>query len=132
MAALAHRSAWLLPRPGRHWGARAALLALLCVATMHAALAADGRALVASGAVALERPQAAPVPVAAGTEFERGDLIRTGSDGRVQIRFTDGSIVSLQPGTAFRIDDYRFDATGQRGFFFLVRGALRTITGAIG
>ena len=132
MAATANESAWLLPRPGRHWGIRAALLALLCVATIHAALAADGRALVASGAVALERPQAAPVPVAAGTEFERGDLIRTGSDGRVQIRFTDGSIVSLQPGTAFRIDDYRFDATGQRGFFFLVRGALRTITGAIG
>ncbi|MEB2336433.1 MAG: FecR family protein, partial [Burkholderiales bacterium] len=109
------------------------LLALLAwTAGTQAAMAADGRALVASGSVTVQRGAAAPAAVAAGTEFDSGDVIRTGQDGRVQIRFTDGAIFSLQPGTTFRIDDYRFDASGQRSFFFLVRGALRTITGAIG
>src|SRR5690606_9911321 len=41
-------------------------------------------------------------------------------------------IFSLQPRTVFRIDDYQFDAQEQRGFFSLLRGALRTATGQIG
>jgi hypothetical protein len=113
-------------------------LAMLCLALLgwaagaQPAIAADGRALVASGSVTVQRGPAAPAPVSTGTEFESGDVIRTGADGRVQIRFTDGAIFSLQPGTTFRIDDYRFDSNSQRGFYFLVRGALRTISGAIG
>ncbi len=133
MAAFSASSGSLLARIRRTGGWRAVLLALIAWgAVTQAAVAADGRALVTSGDVALERQQSAPVRVGVDTEFERGDVIRTAGDGRVQIRFTDGSLVSLQPGTTFRIDDYRFDANGQRGFFFLVRGALRTITGAIG
>lgn len=106
----------------------------LCAA-MQAAHAEDGRALVVAGNVMLERasPGAFSITaVSAGTEIRSGDVVRTGPDGRVQIRFSDGSIVSLQPRTAFRVDQYRFDREGQRAFFYLVRGALRTITGAIG
>ncbi|MCZ7561311.1 MAG: FecR family protein [Burkholderiaceae bacterium] len=127
-----------LPSIRRVARARADWLTLCCLvwlvwtAGLQPAVAADGRALVASGGVTVQRGAAAPTPVAAGAEFESGDVIRTGADGRVQIRFTDGAIFSLQPGTAFRIDEYRFDGPSQRGFFFLVRGALRTISGAIG
>ncbi|MEZ5604971.1 MAG: FecR family protein [Burkholderiaceae bacterium] len=114
------------------WLAMLCLVLLGWAAGAQPAVAADGRALVASGSVTVQRGPAAPAPVSTGTEFESGDVIRTGADGRVQIRFTDGAIFSLQPGTTFRIDDYRFDANSQRGFYFLVRGALRTISGAIG
>src|SRR5690606_18862335 len=113
------------------WLAMLCLVLLGWAAGAQPALAADGRALVASGSVTVQRGPVAPAPVSTGTEFESGDVIRTGADGRVQIRFTDGAIFSLQPGTTFRIDDYRFDANSQRGFYFLVRGALRTISGAI-
>jgi hypothetical protein len=44
-------------------------------------------------------------------------------------------MVSLQPQTQFRIDAYEFkgQADGsEKGFFSLLKGALRTITGAIG
>ena len=53
-----------------------------------------------------------------------GDTIVTG-DGRAQIRFTDGSLVSLRPNSQFRIDEYNYpgapDGT-EKGFFSLLKG----------
>jgi hypothetical protein len=53
-----------------------------------------------------------------------------------QLRFTDGAMVSLQPQTTqFRIDAYEFKGQpdgSEKGFFSLLKGAMRTITGAIG
>lgn len=72
--------------------------------------------------------------LARGEKVSPGDTVDTGS-GRVQLRFTDGAMVSLQPQTLFRIDAYEFkgQADGsEKGFFSLLKGALRTITGAIG
>ena len=69
-----------------------------------------------------------------GSALEAGDTVRTGQ-GRAQIRFTDGGYTSLQPGTEFRIDDYNYDAKREEesvGFFSLLKGGLRTITGVIG
>ena len=61
--------------------------------------------------------------------------LRRESQIRAQLRFTDGAMVSLQPRTQFRIDAYEFkgEADGsEKGFFSLLKGAMRTITGAIG
>jgi hypothetical protein len=70
-------------------------------------------------------------PLARGTELDNGDTVRT-NDGRAQIRFTDGAYVSLQPNTEYSIRDYRYDSGNERGFFSLLKGAMRTVTGAIG
>jgi hypothetical protein len=51
------------------------------------------------------------------------------------LRFSDGAYVSLQPDTQFRVDEYRYDGKtdgSERGFFSLVKGGLRTITGLVG
>ncbi|MCZ7653437.1 MAG: FecR family protein [Rhodocyclaceae bacterium] len=51
------------------------------------------------------------------------------------MRFSDGAQVSLAPQTQFRIDEYRFagKADGnEKGFFSLLKGAMRTITGLVG
>jgi len=73
-------------------------------------------------------------PLARGAEVSPGETVDTGA-GRAQLRFTDGAMVSLQPQTQFRIDAYEFkgqaDGDG-KGFFSLLKGAMRTITGAIG
>src|SRR3954447_15635220 len=69
--------------------------------------------------------------LAKGTEVDSGDTVNT-RDGRVQLRFTDGAYISLQSQTLFRIDDYRYDGKSDgsgRGFFSLLKGGLRTITG---
>ncbi len=69
-----------------------------------------------------------------GSTLSAGDTVRTGR-GRAQIRFTDGGYTSLQPNTEFRIDEYNYDAKRKEesiGFFSLLKGGLRTITGIVG
>src|SRR5690606_39875483 len=117
------------------WGWLVGPLLALSLFLGGTALAADGRLIAAAGEVTVERPErGGPRSVAAevGFELQAGDTIRTGPDGRAQLRLNDGAIFSLQPRTVFRIDEYRFDAERQRGFFSLLRGALRTATGQIG
>ncbi|WP_018413220.1 FecR family protein [Methyloversatilis thermotolerans] len=72
-------------------------------------------------------------PLAKGAPINSGDLVDTGS-GRAQMRFTDGALVSLQPQTQFRVDDYAFAGkpSEDKGFFSLLKGGLRTITGLVG
>jgi hypothetical protein len=69
-----------------------------------------------------------------GLPVGSGDTVDTGS-GRAQLRFTDGAYVSLQPQSKFRIDEYRFQGKtdgSERGFFSLLSGGMRTITGLVG
>lgn len=73
-------------------------------------------------------------PLTRGAEVSPGETVDTGA-GRVQLRFSDGAMVSLQPQTQYRIDAYEFKGQpdgSERGFFSLLKGAMRTITGAIG
>ena len=107
-----------------------------------AALAGAGSAVAApagnvdfaTGGVTITGTDGTARPAARGQELQSGDRIVT-TNGRAQIRFTDGAFVSLQPNTDFAIRDYRFEGKtdgSERGVFGLVRGALRTVTGAIG
>jgi len=63
-----------------------------------------------------------------------GERLETGK-GRLQIRFTDGSFVSLQPNTVFGLDNYTFARNKPKEgslLFNFARGGMRTISGAIG
>ncbi len=63
------------------------------------------------------------------------DLLRTSDRGRLQIRFSDGSRLSLKPATEFRIAEYRFEKDKPeegRAFYKLLKGGMRTISGQIG
>jgi hypothetical protein len=73
-------------------------------------------------------------PLSKGGNVESGETIST-NEGRVQVRFTDGAQVSLQPGTQYRVDDYAFSGRNdgqEKGFFSLLKGSFRTVTGLIG
>src|SRR5262249_4014738 len=73
-------------------------------------------------------------PLARGAELNNGDTVRT-AQGRAQLRFSDGAYVSLQPDSEFAIRDYRFDGKTdgtERGFFGLLKGAMRTVSGLVG
>jgi len=128
----------LTTRPAR---ARSPLRALLFILlswflTTGTVFANEAHLILVAGDVELQRaaggrPVQSLVPVT-GALVQAGDTLITGINGRVQLRFSDGSLISLQPRSEFRIDDYRFDMQQQRGFFSLVRGALRTISGAVG
>jgi len=73
-------------------------------------------------------------PLVKGNEITSGETVVTG-DGRAQLLFSDSSVVSLQPKTEFKIDEYRFNGKPdgeEKGFFSLIKGGLRTISGLIG
>lgn len=89
----------------------------------------------AAGSVTAVNSTGAQRPLTKGAEVGNGDTIRTGDGGRAQVRFSDGAIVSLQPATEFRIDNYQYASKSdgqEKGFFSLLKGGMRTITGLIG
>src|SRR5580765_2646747 len=113
----------------------ALLVALVYAAVANEAGAAAGRVDFASTGTTVAGADGRQRPLAKGAELDKGDTVRTGNDGRAQIRFTDGAYVSLQPNTEFAIKDYNFEGKtdgSERGIFGLARGAMRTVTGLIG
>lgn len=96
--------------------------------------AAAGKVAFAWGDVTIESPSGTKADIKRGVQLESGDTVVT-KRGRAQLRFTDGSFVSLQPESSFQIEDYSYEAEKQaedRSVFKLFRGGLRTITGLIG
>ena len=70
-----------------------------------------------------------------GDIFSAGDTINTGKGALAQLKFTDGALVSLQPNSSFRVDEYTYNGTAdgsEKGSFSLLQGGMRTITGAVG
>jgi len=63
------------------------------------------------------------------------DLLKTGAKGRLQIRFSDGSRLSLKPDTEFKIAEYQFESDKPeegKAIYKLLKGGMRTISGQIG
>jgi hypothetical protein len=73
-------------------------------------------------------------PLQSGDSVASGETIVT-TEGRLQVRFSDGSMMSLRPNTELKVEDYRYtqgDDNRSNAFYELVRGGLRAITGYIG
>ena len=72
------------------------LLALVSAAFAGEAGAAAGRVEFAVGGASVVGTNGLARPLAKGAELDTGDTVRT-TDGRVQLRMTDGGYISLQP-----------------------------------
>lgn len=73
-------------------------------------------------------------PLTRGSEIQVGDTVNT-QQGRAQLRFEDGAYMSLQPETAFKVEQFRFRDNGGGDdsiIMNLLKGGMRTITGLIG
>ena len=94
-----------------------------------------GRVLVAVGEVTVQRG-GRDAPLITGAEVFSGDTVTVGDTSNAQIGFTDLAIVALRSKSVFRIDEYAFDRNNEsalsKALFSLLRGGLRTVTGAIG
>jgi hypothetical protein len=61
------------------------------------------------------------------------DTVTTYEGSKAQLRFTDGSMVSLSQNSLFKIEEYEFGGDGgEKAVYNLLKGGLQTITGAIG
>lgn len=116
--------------------ARAALMAAVLVALSGGASAADpaGRVVSATGRVEATGADGQTRAVRKNDMVDAGDTLST-NDGRAQIHFRDGGVIALKPRTQFRIDEYNYAGSedgSERGFFSLLKGGFRAISGAIG
>lgn len=93
-----------------------------------------GVAQFIAGDVNVRRPDGGTTPLSKGKDIESGESILTGVNGRAQVKFTDGGLISLQPNTEFRIASYVDQADPKQDRFLvdLLRGSMRAITGLIG
>ena len=97
--------------------------------------ASAGRIIILRGEVVAVDGTGSRRALSRGSPVFQGDTLFTQKGAEVQLRFTDGALVSLLPESRFRIDAYRYDGEpgGQdRAFFSLLKGGLRSITGMIG
>ena len=111
----------------------AVLLLLLPVAAMAAEPA--GFVLMASGKVFALQSDQALRPLKRKSPFYPGESLKTEANSRAQMRFRDGSLISMRPETEIRIDEFRYqeDEKGEdKNIFTLINGGFRTITGKIG
>lgn len=112
---------------------RTTLIALL-LATIAATPVAAEIATVkrVSGSAAIERNKR-PLPVAAGTKLEVGDLLSTGKDGRISVTFIDESRFSVGPGSRIRLTQFDFDDATHKGQSKtqVEKGSLAVVSGQI-
>ena len=65
-----------------------------------------GTAQFAIGDVNVLQTDGRAAALVKGQSIESGQAIVTGQNGRAQVRFSDGGLVSLQPNTEFKISNY--------------------------
>ncbi|RZO85958.1 MAG: hypothetical protein EVA65_03215 [Oceanococcus sp.] len=119
------------------------ILLLLLMTLPGLAMADSGRILYVTGQVTVERGGKLYRAVKNARVVE-GDTISTSATGRLHIRMSDRTLLSLKPDTRFTIESYRHaaarststpgssSASGDRSVFGLLKGGFRAITGLIG
>lgn len=113
--------------------ARLALLMGMVAAWPLTGLAAAGLVQFAAGDVQLRRGETLS-RLSKGSELDGGDVVLTGTEGRAQIRFSDGGLVALYPDSQFTVTRYADGAGAGEDHFVvnLLRGGMRALTGLIG
>ena len=98
-----------------------------------------GTVIAVSGSVSALSADGKSRVLQKGALLSQGETAVTGKDGRVDLRFSDESLVQLRPETQFRVDEYSYVVTGsgktdgnEKSFFSLLKGGFRAISGMIG
>jgi VCBS repeat-containing protein len=92
-----------------------------------------GNIQTAIGYGALRRANGIAVQVTVGDPVCQGDEIETAADGRIGIRFVDGTVFSLSPGTRVVLNEFFQDASGipRSAMFRVTRGTFAFIAGQV-
>lgn len=88
-----------------------------------------------SGPLVAKKPDGTVKVLAVKSEVESGDTLVSEKNTYAQVKFIDNSQVTLRPGTTFKIEKFAYDADkpdADKASFDLVKGGLRSVTGALG
>ncbi len=104
------------------------------VSPVNAGEAGAGQAVFVHGDTFVRSIKGADAPLRRGDLVNAGDTVVTAAKAMVQLRMSDGTLISIRPDSQFRIEDYQYEnnATRDRSFYQLIKGGFRSITGAIG
>jgi hypothetical protein len=91
-----------------------------------------GRVKVASGSASIIRG-GQTIAAKPGLALQKGDILRTGKDGRIGATFYDNSRFATGPNSSVTINEFLFDDTTHDGKFVtqVDRGSLAIISGQI-
>ena len=101
-----------------------------------------GKVVAATGTVTIERAEAMvvqanvdgqAVQTKVGDLVYRGDVVRTGADGRVGINFTDGTSFNLSSNARMALNEFVYDPNGKSNstLFNLSKGTFTFVAGRI-
>lgn len=111
------------------------LLAVWCAATVVQAAPAIGTVTQLSGPLLAKKADGTIRVLGIQSLVEAGDTLSTQKKGYAQIKFSDDSLLILQPKTALAIDKFSYDAAKPQldhADFTLIQGGLRLNVGLIG
>jgi hypothetical protein len=102
---------------------------------------AIGKVVSVSGAVTIDRANAAVVQASAGSAPQvkdgdlvyRGDVVSTGPDGKVSLVFADGTAFNVSNNARMELNEFVYNPDGKSNssMFNLVRGAFTFVAGKI-
>ena len=87
-----------------------------------------------SNSVSMQSTSSKTATAIVGTTFAPGTTFDTGADGRAVLKFADGQIVVLGPGSVLTVGQYKFDPSDLKtssSTLELVNGAMRFVSGYI-
>jgi len=101
-----------------------------------------GKVITAAGAVSVEHTSAVivqasisgqPSSVHAGDSIYLGDIVSTGSDGRIGIAFTDGTAFDLSPNARMVMNEFVYDPNSKANssLLTLTKGTFTFVAGKI-
>lgn len=93
-----------------------------------------GIVIIASGDVVAHKMDDTDRPLKRRSRIYTGEIIVVGEHSKAQLRFLDGTILSLKSGTELRIDAFSYGEEAGRedvNIVTLIKGGFRTITGAV-
>lgn len=112
------------------------IFTLVSMCLPHSAWASvAGRFQFVAGDVRIVSADGRERPAIKGGEVNEKESILSGKTGSAQLRMVDDGIVAVRPETSLRIDEYKLadkESGAERGFFSLLKGGFRSITGLIG
>ncbi|TXT27157.1 MAG: hypothetical protein FD134_232 [Gallionellaceae bacterium] len=93
-----------------------------------------GRVMLVSGELSAKEGGGKERKLVIGAPVYEGDTLNTGSGAHAIVAFRDESRVTLQPGTSFKVEAFKFDraAEQENAVMRLLKGGVRVITGLIG
>ncbi len=97
-------------------------------------LLAVGTITAATGTVSIER-ESQSLAAASGFALKEHDIVHTGEDARAQLRFADGTVITMGRNAELNIETFLYDeanAADSQVRFGAAKGALRAVTGQVG